>query len=143
MGMWINRERLASAVIIHLLHRRNYHIYLLHRDYDSYIRYPWRCNYRIKINNNIELGTIHAKTHRCFGIHSSERFLHLRFNLYIKDKLIREYEATMSLSPSKSHFGYWEVENIDPDKDKINKEIPQWAVHQIMAWVEMMRSKYN
>lgn len=140
MGMWINRERLASAVIIHLLNRRDYHIYLLHRDYDSYYDYPWHWNDHIKINKNIELLNIQAKTTDGLGSFSFMKYLYLSFCLYINDELIRIYEARLSLNPSKSDFGCWEVENICRDK---NKEIPQWAVHQIMTWVEMMRSKYN
>lgn len=151
MEMYINRKRLASAVTIHLLNKRDYHIYLLHRDYDSYYNSPWHWNDYIKINKNIELRNIHARTHEFDGLDligglggfAFRKYLYLSFDLYINDELIREYKACLSLNLGKNDFGYWEVENIDPDKDKINKEIPQWAVHQITAWVEKMRCKYN
>lgn len=145
MGMWINRNRLASAVTIHLLNKRNYHIYLWRQYegyYDSYYDYPWSWNDYIKINNNIVLRSIHAKT--LAGLGSDYRqHLDLSFDLYINDKLIRKYEASLSLNPARNDFGCWEVKSIYLDRDKANKEIPQWAVHQIMAWVEMMRNKYN
>lgn len=143
--MYINRKRLASAVTIHLLNKRDYHIYLWRRYdgyYDSYYEYPWHWNDYIKINNNIELRSIHART--LAGLGSDYRqYLDLSFDLYIKDELIRKYEASLSLNRFMSDFGCWEVKNIDTDKNKINKEIPQWAVYKIVAWVEMMRSKYN
>lgn len=143
MGMYINRKRLASAVTIHLLNKRNYHIYLWRQYegyYDSYYDCPWSWNDYIKINNNIVLRSIHAKT--LAGLGSDYRqYLDLSFDLYINDELIRKYKARLSLNPARSDFGCWEVKNIDPDKNKINKEIPQWAVYKITAWVEKMRRK--
>ena len=112
----INGNRFASAVMIHLLNKRNYHIYLWHQYdgyYDSYYDYPWHWNNYIKINTNIELRNIHAKTHKYL------------FGTYCK------------LNQTKDDFGCWEVENTY----KRNKAIPQWAVYQIFQWIEKMRAK--
>lgn len=106
----INGNRFASAVMIHLLNKRNYHIYLWHQYdgyYDSYYDYPWHWNNYIKINTNIELRNIHAKTHKyLFGTYCK-----LSFELYINDELIRKYRAVLSLNQTKDDFGCWEVEN--------------------------------
>lgn len=132
----INGNRFASAVMIHLLNKRNYHIYLWHQYdgyYDSYYDYPWHWNNYIKINTNIELRNIHAKTHKyLFGTYCK-----LSFELYINDELIRKYRAVLPLNQTKDDFGCWEVENTY----KRNKAIPQWAVYQIFQWIEKMRAK--
>ncbi|MCR1959895.1 hypothetical protein [Thomasclavelia cocleata] len=145
MKMWLNRKRLASAVTIYLLHKRDYHIYLWQRYngyYDFYYDCSWHWNDCIKINNNIKLCNIHAKT--LAGLGSDYRqWFDISFDLYINDEFIRKYEASLSLNPSKSDFGCWEVKNVNPDKDKINKDIPQWAVYKIVVWVETTRNKYN
>ena len=119
----INGNRFASAVTIHLLNIRNYHIYLWRQYdgyYDSYYDYPWHWNNYIKINKNIELRNIHAKTHK-----------------YDVSNIFRTYRAVLSLNQTKDDFGCWEVENTY----KRNKAIPQWAVDQIFQWIEKMRAK--